>query len=362
MSSDILLATTGKSGQDAPVKPRGWVFVPITFIRKYVMLLAVLGIALWPGGARAGDSDAGIVWYTPEIAADAPAHDAAQDTVVYEEALAAPSTTPQPDDHCSLAQSPYMLAWLATGAKLHTDRPRIVIVIDDMGVDKKRTARMARLPHRLTLAFLPYAHNVQKQVDVAAGMGHEIMMHVPMQPEDDTVNPGPNVLRSDVARDDLAARITANLDAFQGYHGINNHMGSHFTQNRAGMDMLMAELKRRELFFLDSKTHPRSVGGQAAMAAGVMTAGRDVFIDHVATSAGVSKALQDVERYARQHGAAIAIGHPKDVTIDGLAAWLPTLQAKGFETVTLAKLLKERQQQVMQAVHHTPTTGVSAQP
>ena len=43
-----------------------------------------------PVGVQAADNtDAGIVWYTPEITADSPAA-THQDSVVYEEALAAP--------------------------------------------------------------------------------------------------------------------------------------------------------------------------------------------------------------------------------------------------------------------------------
>lgn len=293
--------------------------------------------------AQAEQDDSRIIWYTP-VTADDGAHALHQSDIG--------SITVEPEQTCAIAQSPFMLAWLATAAQTQAhSRARVVIVIDDMGIDKKRSARMARLSTQLTLAFLPYAHNVQAQVDAASAMGHEIMMHVPMLPEGVKIDPGPNVLRGDVSADELRARITANLDGFDGYVGINNHMGSKFTQDRAGLDMLMTELAKRNVFFLDSKTHPKSVAEQVAAEAGLMSAHRDVFIDHVETPQAVAKALAQVEHEARKNGVAIAIGHPKDVTIEGLAAWLPTLKAKGIEVVKLGDMLRALRKDVLQAVH-----------
>ena len=308
--------------------------------------LALAFLAVWPMMDSRAENDNRIIWYTP-VTAD----DDAQ--IVYEENITTESAEPQT---CAVEQSPFMVALLASGQRVARSQPhpRVVIVIDDMGIDKKRSARMARLSSQLTLAFLPYAHNVQLQVNTAAAMGHEIMMHVPMLPEGAKIDPGPNVLRGDVSADELRTRILANLDGFEGYTGINNHMGSKFTQDRAGLDVLMAELHKRGVFFLDSKTHPKSVAEHVAAEAGVMTAHRDVFLDHIETPQAVAKALALVERDARRNGVAIAIGHPKDVTIEGLAAWLPTLKAKGIEVVKLGDVLKERQKAVLQAVRQTP--------
>ncbi len=319
----------------------------------YALIIA-LALAVLGGAALAAPNQNDIIWYTPVTADD----DAA---VVYEDSIAlAPSSVPA--QTCAVTDSPFMLAWLA--AAPHTasrQRPRVVIVIDDMGIDKKRSARMARLSSQLTLAFLPYAHNVQLQVNTAAAMGHEIMMHVPMLPQGAKIDPGPNVLRADIAADELRRRILANLDAFEGYVGINNHMGSAFTQDRAGLEMLMSELATRGVFFLDSKTHPKSVAEQVATEAGVMAAHRDVFIDHIETPQAVAKALARVEHDARKNGVAIAIGHPKDVTIEGLAAWLPTLKAKGIEVVKLGDVLKERRKDVLQAVRQTPANAITTE-
>lgn len=294
---------------------------------KYKKIISLLMVVIvWIASPAAAE----IIWHAP--------------VTVQQEVLPAPDGfKPQT---CAVADSPFIMQALAT-------RPQIVIVIDDMGVDMQRTAAITRLPGPLTLAYLPYARHIQTQVDAGRAAGHAIMMHVPMQPEDDGVDPGPNVLRADLSVDELHRRIAANLDAFSGYSGINNHMGSRFTQNRAGMDILMQALHQRGVFFLDSRTHPRSVAQTAAIAAEVMTAERDIFIDHVNDKAAVMAALKAVEKRARQDGSAIAIGHPKDVTIAALAEWLPSLSVRGVQIITLHTLLHRRQQVVIEPTPHT---------
>ena len=130
-----------------------------------------------------------------------------------------------------------------------------------------------------------------------------------------------------------------NLDQMIGYHGINNHMGSRFTRDLAGMRVVMKELKARGLFFLDSVTSRDSVGAKTAQEAGVPFATRDIFIDHKDDTAFVHKQLAKVEAKARKHGVAIAIGHPRDITLRALKLWLTKVQAEGFELVGVSRVL-----------------------
>ncbi|HEX2751643.1 MAG TPA: divergent polysaccharide deacetylase family protein, partial [Alphaproteobacteria bacterium] len=143
--------------------------------------------------------------------------------------------------------------------------------------------------------------------------------------------------------EELEKRIAANLDAFSGYAGVNNHMGSAFTSHAPGMKIFMQALKKRNVFFLDSKTASESVAESAAREAGIRTTHRDIFLDHYEDTAHVLAALEQVERVARKHGSAVAIGHPKDVTLDALMQWLPTLEAKGFDLIPMSAMIERRQ-------------------
>jgi len=223
------------------------------------------------------------------------------------------------------------------------ERPVIAIVLDDMGVDRARSLRAIELPGPLTVSLMTYADGLSALVSQARERGHEVMAHLPMEPLDAKENPGPGALT--VKMDDATIRktIAADLDAWKGYVGINNHMGSKFTRDKARMDVVMSELKSRGLMWLDSKTTAGSAGIDAARAASVPYLERDVFLDNVDTREAVDKQLADTLALAKTRGTAIAIGHPHDATLAALKQWLPTLEAQGVSLVPVTEILKRRQ-------------------
>lgn len=253
------------------------------------------------------------------------------------------------------------LAWRknAVPVALVPNKPRIVVVIDDLGIRKKQTQETIDIDAPLTLAFLPYATHVAEQAKLAQARGHELMVHVPMQPIGPE-NPGPNALRTDLSNDELKARLDWALSQFDGYVGANNHMGSKFTQHTPGLDTVMAEMKRRGLMFLDSVTGP-SRAYRSANTAHVPFIKRDVFIDHFINEAAIRKYLKQLEMTALRQGYAIGIGHPHDVTLRVLKEWLPDVQARGFQIVPISAVMREQQQTIQAQADHTPALQQVAQ-
>lgn len=213
---------------------------------------------------------------------------------------------------------------------------KVVIIIDDMGMNVELSEQALNLPGPITLAFLPYAPDLGDITGRARAQGHELMIHMPMEPMNPDLDVGPIALLDDM--DDAA--LHENLDkafaSFAGYVGVNNHMGSRLTQNEHAMNVVMEELVKRGLLFVDSKTIATSVAGAAAATHGLNFAERDVFLDHEATEEFVSQALAHLEKIAKTKGVAIAIGHPKVATIEGLKKWIPTLKDKGLELVPIS--------------------------
>lgn len=216
----------------------------------------------------------------------------------------------------------------------------VVIIIDDLGVDKRRETQTVDLPAPLTLAYLPYAKGLHAMTRHARSQGHELLIHTPMEPMSDKANPGPGALMDDMSAKQIAKNLDVVLKSFDGYIGINNHMGSKITQNEPIMAQVMGVLAKHELAFVDSVTTKDSVAGQEARKAGLATARRDVFLDHEETPEFVHGALARLEKLALRDGAAIAIGHPKDVTIEALAEWIPTLRDKGLVLAPVSAVLE----------------------
>ena len=210
--------------------------------------------------------------------------------------------------------------------------PVIAICIDDLGEDLAGTDKAMMLPREVALSFLPYADDTPFLAQSAARRGHLVLAHVPMQALSD-VNPGPETLRKGMGALEIAKRLGWDLSRVPGLVGINNHEGSRFTADAAALAPVMATLKARHLFFFDSRTGPVSGVSQAAARAGVMSAGRDVFLDDDRSPAAVAAQLERLVREARRNGVAIAIGHPHDTTLRLLADWL-----KKDHGVTLVRL------------------------
>ena len=218
--------------------------------------------------------------------------------------------------------------------------PKLAIVIDDLGLNRPNAWDTVRLPGPLTLAFMTYAPGLPEITGAARSAGHELLVHVPMQPSDPDTDPGPNVLASRLAPGELERRLDWALSRFDGFVGINNHMGSAFTADAEGMRTVLAELRRRGLMFLDSKTIGASVGDALAAELGVPHATRDVFLDNVREPAAIRARLEQAARTARRNGSAIAIGHPYDETLQVLSKWLPELRERGIALVPVSALAK----------------------
>jgi len=224
------------------------------------------------------------------------------------------------------------------------EHKRIAIVIDDLGIDKKHSSAIVAMDNfKMTLAFLPYAQHIEGLLEQGKANGHEIIVHMPMQPQSDTIDPGPVVLKVGMTAEQLLDNLDKGLSAFDGFVGINNHMGSKFTSDPIGMDFLMRELKKRDLYFLDSVTSAATQGEKMAQRHGVTYLRRNVFLDHEESDKFVNKALAKCAKVAAKTGLCIAIGHPKDVTIRGLNSFVSKAQSDGFEFVSLSDVLDARQ-------------------
>ena len=217
---------------------------------------------------------------------------------------------------------------------------KIAIIIDDMGMDKKRGNEFIKMNIPLTLAFLPYAEGLKRDTKRAIDNGHELMIHMPMEPLNSKVSLGGIGLKDNMDLLDIDVELFQAFSSFNGYVGLNNHMGSKFTQNKDSMAAVMQRLKNKDLYFIDSVTISTSVALSEAKKVGLKSASRDVFLDHEDTIEFARKALKRLERTAQKNGHAIAIGHPKDSTIQALKEWVVTLDEKNIKLVHASELVE----------------------
>ena len=225
-------------------------------------------------------------------------------------------------------------------------KPMVAIVIDDMGINRKRTADISSLKYPITASFLTYGLKLDEQIDKSIAAGHEIMLHAPMEAVGKVDN-APDVLTTEMSADEIQANLRIMLQKVKNIRGVNNHMGSKLTQDYERMLAVMEVLKESELFFLDSKTSAQSMADKAAAEIGVPHAARNVFLDNNNDKDYILGQLRLTEKLARKNGYAIAIGHPKSQTFVALSEWLPQAEAAGVELTHLSKIVEIIHQQAL---------------
>jgi polysaccharide deacetylase 2 family uncharacterized protein YibQ len=226
-------------------------------------------------------------------------------------------------------------------AALLPQRPQVAIVIDDLGWDRQVAESLLALDAPLSFAILPAAPYQLYIAQEAQRRGRDVLLHLPMEPHGyPQINPGHDALLSHMQADELAAHLERALQALPSVVGVNNHMGSRLTENRAAMRVVMQHLKQHNLFFLDSRTSQHSLAYRIAREMGVRAAQRHIFLDHDVRQGTIAKRLYDLVALANTHGQAIGIGHPYPETLQALQEALPTLRQSGIELVPVSHLVQ----------------------
>ena len=246
----------------------------------------------------------------------------------------------------TIEQTPSLPPWLKYAVsvpEMEEDAPMIAIVIDDLGLNKTMTNAVLSLPAPITASFLSYAKDLPYQTEQARLKGHELLLHTPMEPVNPRFNPGPDALRSDMSAEEIMEKLEDMLASFDGYVGINNHMGSKFTSDKQSISVVTEELEKRGLLLLDSLTSGNSAAWKSARDRHVPYAVRDIFLDNSQNEEDVMKQLLLLEKHALKRRTAVAIGHPHLTTINALKKWIPKAKEKGFVFVPISMIALVKQ-------------------
>ena len=218
---------------------------------------------------------------------------------------------------------------------------QLAIIIDDMGSSLQEARSLADIGVDLTFSIIPGLRSYREVTAFAAARGIETMIHIPMQskgwPERRLESNGLLVSMTDT---EISARLDEIIRSVPGAVGANNHMGSEFTEHEDKMRLVLAVLKGRGLFFIDSVTSSASAGTRLAQEAGVKSGRRNVFLDNEQNDAYIRGQLRQAVQLAKKSGRAIAICHPHPATIQTLTAVLPELQKQGITIVPASRLVR----------------------
>ena len=218
-------------------------------------------------------------------------------------------------------------------------RPKIAIIIDDLGFVRQPTEDFWELKIPLTFSILPWGKYSQLHAVQALENNQQVMLHLPLEPIDASINPGPGAILGTYSSEEALEQLHLNFETIPGIIGVNNHMGSKGTQDPELMRLILKEVKNRGLFFIDSMTINSSIANKIAEKLRVPVANRDVFLDGEGVE-GIRLQINRLIEIALIQGSAIGIAHSRPGVAKELAKCLPLCEKAGVELVYVSELVK----------------------
>ena len=219
-------------------------------------------------------------------------------------------------------------------------KPRLAIIIDDIGHSLPKARRFLDLSVPITFAILPrlsHSHDLAYEIHQA---GHEIMLHQPMEPCDRGLSPGPGALYVGDGGGKIVKVMEENISEIPFARGVNNHMGSRFTASRREVQQALGVLRETNLFFVDSLTSSHSVAYETARSLEVPAAFRHVFLDHDLRERAILQSLERLRLHALKYGRGIGIGHPHPETVRAIELFVREFGNSEVSLVHISELIR----------------------
>ena len=219
-------------------------------------------------------------------------------------------------------------------------QPRIALIIDDIGFSPSRAQRFLDLGLPITFSILPrlrYSNDLALYINKE---GHDIMLHQPMEPYNSMIDPGPGALYVGDKKERVAKVLEENISSIPFAAGVNNHMGSRFTECEHEMNQALNVIRKKDLFFIDSLTSSHSIAYRTAKKLHMITAFRNIFLDNSRDESAIIRQLEKLKRHACKYGSAIGIGHPHIETARAMGKFFKGFTELDCSLVHISDILK----------------------
>lgn len=228
---------------------------------------------------------------------------------------------------------------LLSAATAWAQQAEVAVIIDDMG-NTLKDERAFTLPREITFAILPNKPLSTVFSEKAKLQQREVILHMPMA-SIAGIKEEVGSMTDDMSASQMRDTLKVALATVPYAKGLNNHMGSKLTQLDYPMIVMMNFLLERGLYFVDSRTTSLSQAEKIAKQTGLLTAKRNVFLDHSADPKHIEWQFKRLIKLAKHEGSALAIAHPYPETLKFLSENIKSLQSQGISLVTLGRLMRD---------------------
>lgn len=223
--------------------------------------------------------------------------------------------------------------------KQYKGKPRISIIVTNLGLNRRSTELALTLPKECALGFLPYTKSLKPLLNKAQGNGHEIYLYLPLQTSASHDNPGRYALMNNLAQEENALRLNVILNSQARYNGVYSSYKEVFTDNANSAEMLFDYLGDKNLIFILGKGHKLSNAKYVKSHNNILPT--NIILDEEIDAESISANLNKLIRIAEEEGIALGYAQGFTLTIEIIRKWAPSLKHKGVELVPVSELLKE---------------------
>jgi polysaccharide deacetylase 2 family uncharacterized protein YibQ len=233
--------------------------------------------------------------------------------------------------------------WISRIKKIPPKPPvvkgKIAIVIDDWGYNLQNLDILDQIQYPLTISILPNLSYSKSVAEILHKRGMEIILHLPMEPHE-KFRLERNTILTSMDAQTIRKIIAEDLDNIYYAKGVSNHMGSKATEDVKTMTIVFDELRKRNLFFLDSIVSGRSICFNLARKMHLGFIKRDIFLDNKEETGYIRGQIHKLRNRARIYGKAVGIGHNRQITLEVLKEVMPELEKQGYKFVFVSELVK----------------------
>lgn len=239
-----------------------------------------------------------------------------------------------------------MQAYAAKAPESH--EPKIAIVLGHLGISDSTVQDAENLlPKEITFAFSPYATEIDKLARQAHENGHEVLIEIPMEPEDYPINDaGPYTLRTEDSNLVMLQHLTWVMTRASYYVGLTNDQGQRFLASSDAVSPVLKFIHRRGLMFFENNTNRDSKADTVARGIGMPYARANEEIDATLTPQAIDARLEQLVEIAKKHGSATAYARPYPLTLEQINRWAATLKRKGVVLTPLTAVVSHHKQEM----------------
>ena len=214
--------------------------------------------------------------------------------------------------------------------------PKIALIFDDLGESLGDLKEIYSLNIPLTISIIPNLKFSKNIAHIGSRCGFSVFIHLPFEPANKQryKTNKYRFITGDLSRREVVSLLRQYLNSIRIAIGVNNHMGSVATQNRQLMKVVLKEIKKRGLIFVDSRTSLESIGYDQACKMDLICGYNQGFLDAVDDVSVMEERMKGLVAMAKNMGKIIVIAHPKKNTFKFLKQQLPVIRRE-VEFITI---------------------------